>query len=640
MSGHLQIAAGVNLSVDYVTKTAAILAQRRKGKTYTGAVIAEELYKQRLPWVALDPTGAWWGLRSSSDGNSGGIPCVVIGGQHADLPLERGAGAFIADLVLDHPGWYVLDVSLLESRSAEREFSTAFAKRLYRRKMQPGMDFPLHLFVDEADLFVPQEKEGRGDLEVLGAFQAIVRRGGLHGLGTTLISQRPALVNKSVLTQLDLLVLLRLVAGNDQDAVDKNYLSRAMGKVQRLEVMGSLASLPVGEGWFFEPGEDLLVRARVRERRTFNSSATPKPGERRVEPKVFAKVDLAELEQQMQDAVQRAREDDPVELRKMLRHAEADAKDGRAAMGRLDDVQQAIRTAGGADAVDHLANFYSAVCAAAHLPFSASLVEEARAASTLVEVPALSEEARRLLRDHVLDVENAADRTTEAYEKLREVLVPLAANLEDAFAAGDVSEVGRRRRAREQERVAVERTQPRPPTAPPAPPQDSWLPASENGNLSSSGQKILDALAWYRAFGIQTPTKQQVGFVAGYNAKGGRFGNLLGELRRDGYIEYPRAGEIELTSKGSAVARDPGLPRTREALHEAVLNQLPGSEAKVLAVVLERYPGAVSRDELGDATGYEPRGGRFGNILGRLSSLGLTHYPQQGMVAAREVLFP
>src|SRR5436305_15061848 len=105
----LQIAEGLSLPLEYVTKTAAILAQRRKGKTYTASVIAEELCEAGMPWVALDPTGAWWGLRASSDGQSEGLPVVVIGGQHGDLPLERDGGAVVADLVLDHPGWYALD---------------------------------------------------------------------------------------------------------------------------------------------------------------------------------------------------------------------------------------------------------------------------------------------------------------------------------------------------------------------------------------------------------------------------------------------------------------------------------------------------------------------------------------------------
>lgn len=315
----LSLGPDLSLGLDFVTKTAAILAQRRKGKTYTASVLAEELVKCEMPWVALDPTGAWWGLRASADGKHEGLPVVILGGQHGDLPLERSSGRLVADLVLEHPGYYVLDLSMFESKAAERQFAAEFAERLYRRKMQPNMDFPLHLFVDEADMFVPQERES-ADMAMLGAFQSIVRRGGLHGLGTTLISQRPALVNKSVLTQLDVLILLRLVAGNDIDYVNKNYISRAGSKEQGAELMASMASLALGEAWFWEPGAEppIFQRVQIRERHTFNSSATPKPGERRVEPTRLADVDLASIKEEMAASIERAQADDPRALRRHI----------------------------------------------------------------------------------------------------------------------------------------------------------------------------------------------------------------------------------------------------------------------------------------------------------------------------------
>lgn len=89
MRKRLHISKGnLTLGLDSVTKTFAILAQRRKGKTYTASVIAEEMVKAGIPWVALDPTGAWWGLRASADGKKEGLPVLVIGGQHGQLPLE------------------------------------------------------------------------------------------------------------------------------------------------------------------------------------------------------------------------------------------------------------------------------------------------------------------------------------------------------------------------------------------------------------------------------------------------------------------------------------------------------------------------------------------------------------------------
>ena len=92
MTRRLRISKEVSLPDDVVTKSVAILAQRRKGKTYTASVLAEEMVSAKLPFVALDPTGAWWGLRASADGEGPGLPVVILGGQHGDLPLERTAG--------------------------------------------------------------------------------------------------------------------------------------------------------------------------------------------------------------------------------------------------------------------------------------------------------------------------------------------------------------------------------------------------------------------------------------------------------------------------------------------------------------------------------------------------------------------
>ena len=70
----LKIAPNLSLPADVVTQTFAILAIRRVGKTYTASVLAEEMMKAKLPFVALDPTGAWWGLRASADGKHEGYP--------------------------------------------------------------------------------------------------------------------------------------------------------------------------------------------------------------------------------------------------------------------------------------------------------------------------------------------------------------------------------------------------------------------------------------------------------------------------------------------------------------------------------------------------------------------------------------
>ena len=80
----LQIGPGLELPLEAVTETFAILAKRGSGKTYTAAVLVEELHAAGMPLVVADPVGVWWGLRSSADGAGPGLPFVVFGGDHAD----------------------------------------------------------------------------------------------------------------------------------------------------------------------------------------------------------------------------------------------------------------------------------------------------------------------------------------------------------------------------------------------------------------------------------------------------------------------------------------------------------------------------------------------------------------------------
>lgn len=88
----LAIAPDLDLPLEAVTETFAILAKRGKGKTNTAVVMAEEMIGAGLPVVVLDPVGVWWGIRSSADGKAPGLPVVIFGGDHADLPLEEHAG--------------------------------------------------------------------------------------------------------------------------------------------------------------------------------------------------------------------------------------------------------------------------------------------------------------------------------------------------------------------------------------------------------------------------------------------------------------------------------------------------------------------------------------------------------------------
>lgn len=84
----LRISDGLKLPVDAVTQRISILGRTRSGKSHTAGVLVEEVLEARQQVVILDPKGDWWGLRSSADGRSAGLPITIMGGAHGDIPLE------------------------------------------------------------------------------------------------------------------------------------------------------------------------------------------------------------------------------------------------------------------------------------------------------------------------------------------------------------------------------------------------------------------------------------------------------------------------------------------------------------------------------------------------------------------------
>jgi uncharacterized protein len=582
----LHIADNLELPIDAVVQTFAVLAKRGAGKTYTTLVMVEEMLKTGLQVVIADPIGVTWGLRASADGKSPGLPIVVFGGDHGDIPLEVTAGQLIADLVVDERLSAVLDLSRLRKGEQVR-FMTDFAEQLYHRNRNP-----LHLVLDEADAFAPQ-RPLPGQQRMLGAVEDLVRRGRARGLGVSLVTQRSAVLNKDVLTQVEVLVALRTIAPQDRAAIDE-WIKVHGTPEQREQLMSSLPSLPIGEAWFWSPGWlDLFQRVQVRKRETFDSSATPEVGKKIQAPKRLADVDLAAISERMSATIERAKADDPRELRK-----------------RIAELERQVRAR----------------------PAETKTVEVEK----IVEVPVLAAGQLQQLDRFAGDFDQLARVFAETVTKLTAALH--AVNQSPSRAAGNYSEKIPRQPVPRIPPVPQEHK--RPATAlPPA-------PRPESGVLQTQGSetKILDVLATLEALGLPSAHRAVVAAFSGYSHKGGRFQNLLGGLRTKGLIAYPTSNQVALTDAArelGAVGTRPGVRiASLDDLHQAWYDQVGTSSARILRELVGVYPDALAREELADRTGYQASGGRFQNILGSLRTLQLIEYPNRGQVVATELLFP
>lgn len=320
----LQLAKNLAMPADAVTRTFAILCIRGSGKTNTGVVLTEELLKAQQQVIVLDPVDVWWGLRSSADGKASGFPVTILGGEHADLPLEAAAGALIADFAVEHSASLVLSVRH-HSIKDQRHFATDFAERLYARKGQQEFRQPLHLMVDECDEFIPQKLPPGGE-RMFGAFDRLVRRGRASGIGITMISQRAQVVNKDVLSQIETLVCHRVLHKLDRKALEA-WIEAHDIHGRRDEFMASLAALGRGDAWVWSPEWlDLFERVHFRARETFDSSATPKAGTQPAAPKRMAEVDLAQLRERMAAVLERAKAEDPRQLKQRVAQLEGELR--------------------------------------------------------------------------------------------------------------------------------------------------------------------------------------------------------------------------------------------------------------------------------------------------------------------------
>jgi len=548
----LHLAKDLALPLDAVTQTFAIFGKRGSGKSNGATVLVEELLTANLPIVVLDPVDAWWGLKASFNGKGPGFPVYVFGGPHGDLPLESTAGALIADMVAKEHLSVVL--SMKEWGVAERaRFVTDFAKRLLQVNTEP-----VHMVLEEADAFIPQ-RPAKGEEAMLGAMDRLVRWGRQSGVGCTIVTQRSAKVNKDVTTQAETLIAFRTTGPQDREAIDA-WIKYHAGDEKRQEVLETLPTLPNGTAWVWSPEWlGVLKQVAVRRRQTFDSAATPKVGQKPVQPKKLAAVDLERLRTQMAETVEKAKADDPRELRKTIAELR---KELAGAQQKVADPQQKV--------------------------------------ARRVEVPVLKDSQVKRLETVLTRMTAEANRHGKAmalfWGNLDEVSLALL-NAMRSVAAGPTPPP----------------PVPRPQLVTPAPRRSpvARANAADNG-FDGTALRIIDTIAMLNIRGID-PNREAVARWLGIHPNGGRYLSALAWLRANGHLDGFR-----LTPAGMTHAHEPttGPQGVRMALKD-------GTALRSFEVLVAIYPKALTREALAEALGIHPNGGRFLSGLAWLRQMGV-----------------
>jgi len=253
----MELHIGEAFSIDpgyLVTERSAVIGQSGSGKSYLVSVICEELAKNNLGFAVIDTEGEYSGLSEHFPDQIKSIDIESLSKDEEQIQQ-----------IITKSKRIVLDVSDLDETEQKKTISDFLEStfRVATQLFKAGSDkqIPFLIVVEEADIYVPQQAKNR-----LPILETISKRGRKRGLGVLFATQRPALVNKNVLTQCNNVFIGRLTHKVDIDSVRIFFSS--MDDARQLTG--------------FEPGEFYVQGTisdpsfiKVRQRESRHGGATP-----------------------------------------------------------------------------------------------------------------------------------------------------------------------------------------------------------------------------------------------------------------------------------------------------------------------------------------------------------------------------
>jgi uncharacterized protein len=244
----------------------AILASSGMGKSYLTGVLMEETLENGSLLCVIDPEGEHFTLAEK-------YPMMIVGGEHASLPLEEDAIDLYIDTMLQFGFSAIFDLSdYLDQEQvhlygiiADKLFT---AEQKYRRKVR--------IVVEEAQIYAPQRsaampsgKNTKKGMDPVLASQKIAKRGRKRAIDSLWATQRPASISKDILSQCNRFWFGGITSELDYKAI-KPFLNEAGISFAQIK------SLQPGEFFYYGKGQTKLIK--VRKRYCKHAGATPDAG--------------------------------------------------------------------------------------------------------------------------------------------------------------------------------------------------------------------------------------------------------------------------------------------------------------------------------------------------------------------------
>lgn len=593
----LNISAELKLPASADTQKIAFLGNSGAGKTYGTGVFVERLLENGSQVVIIDTVGNWFGLRLAANGKGKGFSIPILGGDRGDVPLEPGHGKLVAETIAGTRSSMIVDISdftLGETRRFVAEMASAL---LPLKKAHPG---PVDMIWEECQDIVPQFVRGE-DAKMVGAVQRLVKRGRNYGVGTVLISQRPAAVNKDVLNLIETLFAFRTTGKHDRKAIAEWVNNKASSAIDLLE---DLPGIDTGSCFCWSPSWLKVFKLiHIAKKMTFDSTKTPDFDSELV-ARTLAPVDLAKFKERMSEAIEHAKESDPALMKARINDLERQLKAKEKSMGEVKKIEKPV------------------------VPKAMIIALERSIEKGLRVMESAKTHAERIEAMFA----RAATPTREAIDKMTGEFAKLVAAFRESQGAARAATPPSPPRALAA-RTAVDTKINREAASAMLKPSRRSSAAASDGSISGGLRRILVALA-------QCPdglTNRQIGIRAGLSSKSGTFSSYIAKGRAAGWID-DAGGVRRISAAGiSALGHFDPLP-SGPALADYWLAELRQSgAARILRVLIEAYPEVLPAETIGERAEMSHKSGTYSGYIAKLKGLELIAGSRGAFAASQEL---
>lgn len=259
----MQLAPTLEIDVDTVIGEGIVgFGIKGSGKTNAGVLFAEQFGQFHIPMAVFDLEGDWLSVAKVLP--RGFVATVENFPTGADI-LERGLQV-------------VYDLSTWPNDELAASAMVAVVSQLMRTtSAQPAQErVPCLIFLDEAAYWLPQGKtDAFGEVTqraLLDTFHQLAARGRKRGLIPCLFTQRISEINKKVISQAGVRVLMRATQDNDLDRY-LSYIQR--GDLSPQQVKSRIQGFKTGQAIVTLPG-GAQKNVRFHQRQSEHISHTPK----------------------------------------------------------------------------------------------------------------------------------------------------------------------------------------------------------------------------------------------------------------------------------------------------------------------------------------------------------------------------